>query len=309
MLNNPFARPGQFYRGNLHGHSTNSDGKLVVAEVVEKYRAYGYDFIAISDHFMEVYDYPITDSRAHRDEDFTTLLAAELHLSKMENSELWHVLAVGLPANFAPPGEQEDIVDLASRAADAGAFIGMVHPTWNGMTPTDAARLPFAHAVEVYNHRSEVKIVRGYGWGLCDQLLNQGRRVSAFAVDDSHTFDNDFGGGWVHVKAQSLEPEALLESLKNGWYYSSQGPLIRFRPRLEGREYRWDRYDIGPLPRTSFSQCLYSRHRYRCPWAPRLEQPNLVRPRIAARDLRSINGYLATGISLGILVSRLKSAE
>jgi len=195
MLNNPFARPGQFYRGNLHGHSTNSDGKLVVAEVVEKYRAYGYDFIAISDHFMEVYDYPITDSRAHRDEDFTTLLAAELHLSKMENSELWHVLAVGLPANFAPPGEQEDIVD-------------------------------FAHAVEVYNHRSEVKIVRGYGWGLCDQLLNQGRRVSAFAVDDSHTFDNDFGGGWVHVKAQSLEPEALLESLKNGWYYSSQGPLI-----------------------------------------------------------------------------------
>ena len=226
MLNNPFARPGQFYRGNLHGHSTNSDGKFVVAEVVEKYRAHGYDFIAISDHFMEVYDYPVTDSRAHRDEDFTTLLAAELHLSQMENSELWHVLAVGLPADFTPPVEHEDIVDLASRAADAGAFIGMVHPCWNGMTPTDAARLPFAHAVEVYNHGSEVKNARGDGWGLCDQLLNQGRRVSAFAVDDSHTFDNDFDGGWVHVKAQSLEPEALLESLKNGWYYSSQGPLI-----------------------------------------------------------------------------------
>jgi hypothetical protein len=226
MLSNPFAKPGQFYRGNLHGHSTNSDGKFVVAEVVEKYRAHGYDFIAISDHFMEVYGYPVTDSRAHRDEDFTTLLAAELHLSKMENGELWHVLAVGLPADFTPPVEHEDIVDLASRAADAGAFIGMVHPSWNGMTPTDAARLPFAHAVEVYNHSSEVEIARGNGWGLCDQLLNQGRRVSAFAVDDSHYFDNDFEGGWVHVKAQNLEPEALLESLKNGWYYSSQGPLI-----------------------------------------------------------------------------------
>jgi len=226
MLNNPFDKPGRFYRGNLHGHSTNSDGKFVVAEVVEKYRAHGYDFIAISDHFMEVYDYPVTDSRAHRDEDFTTLIAAELHLSQMENSELWHVLAVGLPADFAPPVEHEDIVDLASRAADAGAFIGMAHPTWNGMTPTDAARLPFAHAVEVYNHSSETKDARGDGWGLCDQLLNQGRRVSAFAVDDSHTFDNDFDGGWVHVKAQCLEPEALLESLKNGWYYSSQGPLI-----------------------------------------------------------------------------------
>jgi hypothetical protein len=30
----------------------------------------------------------------------------------------------------------------------------------------------------------------------------------------------------VHVKAQSLNPETLLESLKNGWFYSSQGPLI-----------------------------------------------------------------------------------
>jgi hypothetical protein len=175
---------------------------------------------------MEAYDYPVTDSRTHRVEDFTTLLAAELHLSHMENGEIWHVLAVGLPIDFAPPGEDEDIVDLAARAADAGAFIGMVHPTWNGMTPADASHLPFAHAVEVYNHGSEIKVARGDGWGLCDQLLNQGRRVSAFAVDDSHTFDHDFNGGWVHVKAQSLKPEALLESLKSGWFYSSQGPLI-----------------------------------------------------------------------------------
>jgi hypothetical protein len=226
MLNNPFAKPGQFYRGNLHGHSTNSDGKFAVADVVEKYRSHSYDFIAVSDHFMEAYDYPITDSRTHRVEDFTTLLAAELHLPQMENGEIWHVLAVGLPVDFAPPGDHEDIVDLAARAADAGAFIGMVHPTWNGMTLADASRLPFAHAVEVYNHRSEIKVARGDGWGLCDQLLNQGRRVSAFAVDDSHTFDNDFDGGWVHVKAQNLNPEALLESLKSGWFYSSQGPLI-----------------------------------------------------------------------------------
>lgn len=218
--------PGRFYRGNLHGHSNQSDGWLSVSEVVEQYRRHGYDFIAISDHFLEQYRFPVTDSRAHRDENFTTLIAAELHLSEMENDELWHLLAVGLPLDFRPPLEGEDIAGITQRAFDAGAFIGMVHPSWNGMTLSDAERLPVAHAVEVYNHGSEMEVARGDGWAFCDQLLNQGRRVSAFAVDDSHTFDNDFLGGWVHVKSESLQPDALVEALKKGWYYSSQGPLI-----------------------------------------------------------------------------------
>lgn len=227
MQNNPFSLPGKFYRGNIHGHSTHSDGWLSVSEVVEQYRRHGYDFIAISDHFLEQYNYPVTDSRDYRDENFTTLIAAELHLSDMENGELWHLLALGLPFDFHPPLEGEDIVGIAQRASDAGAFIGMVHPSWNGMTLKDAEKLAFAHAVEIYNHGSEMEVARGDGWAFCDQLLNQGRRVSAFAVDDSHTFDNDFLGGWVHVKSESLQPDALVDALKNGWYYSSQGPLIQ----------------------------------------------------------------------------------
>ena len=102
----------------------------------------------------------------------------------------------------------------------------MVHSSWNGMTLTDAERVPVAHAVEVYNHGSEMEVARGDGWAFCDQLLNRGRRVSAFAVDDGHTFDNDFLGGWVYVKSECLQPDALVEALKKGWYYSSQGPLI-----------------------------------------------------------------------------------
>lgn len=223
---NPFSAPGQFYRGNLHGHTHHSDGKHSIDEVVSQYRKHGYDFIAITDHFMECFDYPVTDSRSQRSADFTTIIGAELHLSEMENGELWHVLAVGLPVDFKPPHNGEDIVSLAQRAADSGAFIGMVHPEWNGMTANDAASLPFAHSVEVYNHGSAMEVARGDGWGLCDQLLNQGRRVTAFAVDDSHTFDNDFLGGWVHVKAEDLNQDSLVEALKQGSFYSSQGPLI-----------------------------------------------------------------------------------
>src|SRR5699024_6646042 len=33
-------------------------------------------------------------------------------------------------------------------------------------------------------------------------------------------------GGWVHVKAKSLDPTSLLAALKEGHYYSSTGPQI-----------------------------------------------------------------------------------
>ena len=37
-------------KGNLHAHTTFSDGRRPVAEVVARYRELGYDFLAITDH-------------------------------------------------------------------------------------------------------------------------------------------------------------------------------------------------------------------------------------------------------------------
>src|SRR5207247_7060750 len=37
-------------KGNLHAHTTFSDGRLPVEEVVTRYRDMGYDFLAITDH-------------------------------------------------------------------------------------------------------------------------------------------------------------------------------------------------------------------------------------------------------------------
>ena len=235
MENLPFSREGRFYKGNLHTHCTRSDGDLPVEEVIGRYRRQGYDFLAMSDHFLECYGYPVTDTRGFRDADFTTLLAAEMHVGKLQNEEVWHLLAVGLPAEFAPPGEDEDIVAIARRAADSGAFLGLVHPAWYGLQPDDARLLPFADAVEIYNHGSEVENANGDGWGLCDMLLNEGRRVQAFATDDAHHLTHDAFGGWVCVKADALDPEAILESLKAGRFYSSQGPDIH-DIRIEGEE-------------------------------------------------------------------------
>lgn len=50
--------------------------------------------------------------------------------------------------------------------------------------------------------------------------------MNAFASDDAHFHFDDAFGAWVMVKADSLQPELLLDALKQGHYYSSQGPLI-----------------------------------------------------------------------------------
>ena len=222
----PFAAPGHFYKGNLHTHCTESDGDYPAEEVIRRYQEKGYDFLALSNHFLECYGFPVTDTRGLRSKDFTTLISAELHTGNLHNGETWHVLAVGLPLDFAPPGEREGIESLSRRAFDAGAYIGLVHPAWYGLAPEDARVLPFAHAVEIYNHGSQMENDRGDGWALCDMLLNEGTRLHGFATDDAHHLTHDAFGGWIHVRADRLDADLLLESLKAGRYYSSQGPIL-----------------------------------------------------------------------------------
>jgi hypothetical protein len=226
-----FSAPGRFYKGNLHTHSKRSDGRLEPEEVCRRYRERGYDFLCLSDHFLDSYEFPVVDTRAFRTDGFTTLIGAELHAPATHLGDLWHILAVGLPLDFAKTGADEDGPALARRAAAAGAFVGIAHPQWYGLNASDGHTLDAAHAVEIYNHTCEMLSARPDGVALLDQLLTEGRRLTGFASDDAHFHANDAFGGWVCVKAESLDPEALLQALKAGRYYASQGPEILFLER------------------------------------------------------------------------------
>jgi hypothetical protein len=221
----PFDKPGRFYKGNLHTHSTRSDGAKSPGEVIAAYRAAGYDFLALTDHFVERYDFPIVDTRPWRDDRFTTLLGAELHGPITESGDPWHILAVGLPPDFARPHPGETGPALASRAARAGAFVGMAHPAWYALSLDDALALADAHAVEIYNTTCDRASDRGESWHLL-----------AYATDDAHFREwPDAFGGWVQVRAAALDSAALLAALKAGHFYSSQGPELR-DVRVEGEQ-------------------------------------------------------------------------
>jgi len=241
MRHQAFAKPGEFFRGNLHTHSTVSDGALDPGEVCRRYGEAGYDFLCLSDHFVGRYGYPVTDTTGHRTNRFTTILGAEMHTGQMNNGEIWHILAVGLPPDFAPSGQEDTTVraggetgpDLAHRCAEAGAFVAIAHPEWNGMTTGDARMIEAADAVEIYNHGCHVESDRGYGVAVYDKLLSEGRRLTACATDDAHFHGPDHFGGWVMVKAEANEPTALVSALKAGEYYASTGPELHDF-RIEG---------------------------------------------------------------------------
>ncbi|MBY0336768.1 MAG: hypothetical protein K2X11_09145 [Acetobacteraceae bacterium] len=221
-----FDGPGRFLKGNLHTHSTLSDGAKTPAEVCALYAEGGYDFLALTDHFWEKYGFPIADTRPFRRPGFTTLLGAELHAPATRLGDPWHILSVGLPLDFAPTPATETGPELAARAAAAGAFVAIAHPEWYGLTIEDAESLAAAHAVEVHNHTSHVRTARGGGAYLADALLARGRRVNLIAVDDAHFRSRDWFGGWVMVRAAEATPEAILAALKAGYFYASQGPRI-----------------------------------------------------------------------------------
>jgi len=224
----PFAQPGRFYRGNLHGHSTESDGAWSPAEYVRQYRQNGYDFVALTDHCMEHYGYAITDTRAFRSDNFTTLIGAELHPGQIESGGPWHLLAVGLPLDFETHREGDSGADVVARVREAGAFVAVPHPNWFTLTVEDFETLGSVHAVECYNGVADYDSDRGYSWHFIEMLLQRGHRVGAITTDDTHAHEgaDDFMRGWVHVKAEALTPEALLRALKAGHYYSSTGAQL-----------------------------------------------------------------------------------
>ncbi|UCH26335.1 MAG: CehA/McbA family metallohydrolase [Trueperaceae bacterium] len=224
----PFDRAGRFWKGNLHTHTDASDGAQPPEEVCRRYRQAGYDFLALTDHFLPTYGYPIVDGDPYQDEDFTVLTGAELHAGSTELGQRWHILAVGLPGNFTPGDEDETGPELAARALEAGAFVAAAHPQWYGLGEVDILSLGPVHAVETFNGTAVDHNDRADSWHVTDLLLSRGHRYSACATDDYHgkPIRNDFARGWVQVKSETREPAGLLSALKEGAYYSSTGPEL-----------------------------------------------------------------------------------
>jgi hypothetical protein len=227
----PYNLDRPFFRGNLHGHSNHSDGALSPQEVIRRYKDLGYDFACISDHLWHDARFcaqSVLDCSSFDAPNFITIPSAEIHCQgkTYDNDGLWHFVANGLPLDFSIARKTETAPELIDRALAAGAYVTIAHPAWYSMTFDEAMVVGHADGVEIYNHSCAIGAMRGDGTGVADYLLQEGKRISLTATDDSHFHIPDSGGGWVMVAAESLQADKIITALKNGCHYSSTGADI-----------------------------------------------------------------------------------
>jgi len=88
---------------------------------------------------------------------------------------------------------------------------------------------------------------KGYSNVHWDDLLDAGHHMLGFAADDTHNVTH-IGGGWIMVKAGNRTPAAILAAIRNGSFYSSQGPEIK-SIAIRGREIK---VACSPIMRVNF---------------------------------------------------------
>ena len=216
---NPFQASGSWLRGNLHTHTTNSDGPLGPQETVDTYAALGYDFLALTDH--DRFTVP-DDLHQH---DLTLLPAVELARAGDGPSVHVHVMALGIeevPQTDAEATWEAAIADYAAQAEVC--FIA--HPFWSLLEGSRLLSLEGVAGLEVYNRTCEGQSGRGTSESEWDELLRQDRPCWGFAVDDCHQL-LDHGYGWISVRSEERSVEALLAAVECGSFYASTGPELR----------------------------------------------------------------------------------
>ncbi len=206
----PYAVAGRWYKGNLHTHTTLSDGRLSPEEVARVYEEKGYDFVALTDH--NAFCDPIPVQRRTK----VVLIPG----FEFGDGPTPHILCLGVRQTYR--GSYQDVLN-ATRAL--GGMAILCHPNWvrEDLWPPDVmASLRYYAGIEIYNHvitRLEGRALATDDW---DVLLTGGYRVWGYANEDAHR-PEDFGHCWNMVIAPSLSPEGLLYQLEKGHCYASTG--------------------------------------------------------------------------------------
>ncbi len=235
-----------FYRGNTHAHSTRSDGRLSPEEVFETYRSAGYDFLALTDHWKvaeeERYKGMLVIPGVEYDFDFQTQV---LHLVCLyQRAGDAHGISRGISH-----------LRVIEHVKEVGGIAIAAHPAWSLNTPEFLKSLDGVEIAEVYNTMSDEPLngPRGNSESLLDVAAANGKYFRLVAADDSHPYRGEQCVSYVMVQAAELSVPAILEALRAGRFYATQGPEFHSISIEDGLI----TVETSPVSRISFCSNLY----------------------------------------------------
>lgn len=246
---------GNFYKANLHCHTTVSDGRFTPEENKNMFKAKGYSILAFTDHNVMIDNSHLTEP------DFLTLNGVEYNIN-MQPYQAPRGSRCSAEFNFIAPTPDTKLVcyqekyalytkpqykplimkdeneapferyyspecanEMMRIAREAGYFVSYNHPLASQENYLVYSRYNGMHAMEIYNHGSHYHGNFGYAPQVYDDILKTGNIISCVATDDNHSDDSIFGG-YVMVRAEKLDYPTVIQALKNGDFYSSTGPTI-----------------------------------------------------------------------------------
>lgn len=174
------------FKGNLHAHTTFSDGRRPIDEVIARYRELDYDFLAITDHEDRIFDdywfnIPAGDDRM--------------------------LILPGIELNYEPLSQH-----VGKVTGDRETLYILNHPARYALTVDETlyrirviteAGLPI-EAIEITDtgvYRPEYDV--------------EALALPKIATDDSHR-DPEFGRAWIEVEAATKTADAILRAVKAG---------------------------------------------------------------------------------------------
>ena len=225
----------RWYRGNIHTHTTESDGDAEPAKVVSWYRRHGYDFLVLSDHnHLTLFEYGEGKRRFKR----PLMIPGEEISANIKGGAIpIHINGVGLSRVVEPIDAGEIVPTIQANVnaiRQAGGIPSINHPNYKWAFDHTHLRLVDGLSLfEVFNGHPATNVYGGPGKfsteEIWDGVLSAGKVVFGVATDDSHNY-HDFtpaksnpGRGWVAVRAQELTRDAIVAGLEMGDFYASTG--------------------------------------------------------------------------------------
>ena len=139
-----FSEQDNWYKGNLHTHTTVSDGKYTPEETMDLYKGQGYDFMALTDHWK----------LSCEDTYKGMLMLPGIELDAMVGHQGFHIVGVGMTGTLeAQRGMNAQQLIDAINAAGGKAILA--HPAWSLLYPQDMAALQGLAGSEVMNSVSK----------------------------------------------------------------------------------------------------------------------------------------------------------
>ena len=221
-----------WFKGNLHTHTNKSDGDSSPETVVDWYCNNKYDFLVLSDHnHLTILDSNQKKLLLIPGEEITLNLPYTIHIN-----------AIGIKKVIEPTLRSTKVKTLQANIdniINSGGLAEINHPNFRwALNEKDLVQVRGAHFIEVFNGNYNT---HNYGGGgkksveeMWDEMLSKKIKIWGVAVDDSHHFKEEFaphrhnpGRGWVEVFAKNLSEKNILDSMRNGNFYFSNG--VKFK--------------------------------------------------------------------------------